>query len=348
MKKVIVLLSVLLLFSFGFAATGWYDDYLLINGEGAEEYYYWIGSDPSYGTQFQSHDFGSVTSLVIKGCDLKYWSDTQDRTGGSFWWRIGTGTATEEIWNHAAIGGNNYQGTLSGLSIDVCDGLADGQSYELQIWAKSWGTGQGDSYLSNGGANYVATFTIPEEQVPITLASFTAEALKGKVVINWTTETETENSHFLVYRNGAVIRQVAGHGTCTDPHDYTFVDVLVKPGVHAYAISDVTYGGEEVLHEAVSIEVSANVAEADFVLNKAYPNPFNPTTVISMHYAVGSNAVVNIYNTQGVLVEELVNDFVEAGNYELTWDATNMPSGVYVVTMHAGNTVQSQKIVLMK
>jgi hypothetical protein len=66
----------------------------------------------------------------------------------------------------------------------------------------------------------------------------------------------------------------------------------------------------------------------EFILNKAYPNPFNPRTVISMQYAVGSNAVVNIYNTQGVLVDQLINGFVEAGSHELTWDASGISSGV--------------------
>ncbi|MCK4529724.1 MAG: T9SS type A sorting domain-containing protein, partial [Candidatus Marinimicrobia bacterium] len=75
---------------------------------------------------------------------------------------------------------------------------------------------------------------------------------------------------------------------------------------------------------------------------------FNPTTVIRLEYGVGSNTVVNIYNTQGVLVEELVNGYVEAGSHDLTWNASNMPSGVYIVKMHAGEVVQSQKIVLMK
>ncbi|MEA2077169.1 MAG: T9SS type A sorting domain-containing protein [Candidatus Marinimicrobia bacterium] len=192
------------------------------------------------------------------------------------------------------------------------------------------------------------TVTVSEVPTPITLSFFTAEIKGGVVELTWVTVSETENSHFLVYRDGEVIGQIAGNGTCTDPHEYVFLDEQVQAGVHEYAIADVTYGGEEFLHTSVSVEVHAETGETDFVLNKVYPNPFNPTTVISMHYAVGSNAVVNIYNTQGVLVEELVNDFVEAGNYELTWDASGMSSGVYIVRMMTRNTMQSQKIILMK
>jgi hypothetical protein len=100
------------------------------------------------------------------------------------------------------------------------------------------------------------------------------------------------------------------------------------------------------------VEPEVSIAEQDiphkFALLPAYPNPFNPKTVIRLHYAVGSNAIVNIYNTQGKLVNQLLNAYLEAGSYKLTWDASDMPSGVYIVRMVAGSFVGSQKIVLIK
>ena len=205
-----------------------------------------------------------------------------------------------------------------------------------------------DGAISGTISEASLSLTGNEVPTPITLAAFTAHANNGTVELTWTTASETENSHFLIYRDGEVIGRVDGAGTSTDPHDYTFVDDKVQPGVHDYAIADVTYGGEAVLHESVSVEAGTDIAKASYVLNKAYPNPFNPRVVLSMEYGVGSNAVINIYNTQGILVDQLINGFIEAGNHDLTWDASNMPSGVYLVTMQAGNTVQSQKIVLMK
>jgi len=187
-----------------------------------------------------------------------------------------------------------------------------------------------------------------EVPCPVTLTSFTADAVKGKVNLQWSTASEAENDHFLIIRDGEVIASVPGHGTCTEPHDYAYTDALVEPGVHQYVLADVTWGGEVTEHAPVNVEVETEIMEADFVLNKAYPNPFNPTVVLSMEYAVGSSAVLNIYNTQGILVDQLVNGFIEAGTYDITWDARNMPSGVYIVKMIAGNVMQSQKIVLMK
>ncbi|MEA2077167.1 MAG: T9SS type A sorting domain-containing protein [Candidatus Marinimicrobia bacterium] len=326
MKKIILLLILICFVSFASAY------------EHAHRYATWqADEDPSI------NEGESVTFSVE-------WGKGGWDAGGS---KVGYGTSTDGTswtwvdidWIEDGEGSNkrcstsvtfNTAGTyyyafryITGGTEQFCHGYAD--------WAEMVGT--------LAATNFV---TVAEVPLPITLTSFVANTNKGSVELVWETATETENSHFLIYRDDAVIGQVEGNGTCTDPHDYTFVDDKVKPGIHEYAISDVTYGGEEVLHEAVSVEVGADIAEVDFVMNAAYPNPFNPTTVISMHYAVGSNAIVNIYNTQGVLVEELVNDFVEAGNYELTWDASGMPSGVYIVKMHAGNVMQSQKIVLMK
>lgn len=168
MKKITFILTcVLLVSSFAYGATGWFQDYVLIdkNSSGTSGYY-WIGGDPSFGTELNNYDFGVVSALVITGCDMKYWSDTQDRLGGAFYYKIMNAdnsteivAPVENIWNQASIGGNDYQGTLNAQAINLLAGLAKNTTYKLHVWAKSWGTGQGDSWLTNNSNNYVATFT---------------------------------------------------------------------------------------------------------------------------------------------------------------------------------------------
>ena len=227
------------------------------------------------------------------------------------------------------------------------DGLGNRYFY------KSNADGSSRTTFYSGLANNIQCIAAPcvnpsEVPLPIELASFTATVNKGKVELAWITESETENSHFLVYRDGEVITRVDGHGTTTEQHEYSYTDTKVQAGIHRYAIADVTYGGAEKLHKAVEVEVGEKTLEASFVLNKAFPNPFNPRVALSMEYGVGSNTVLNIYNSQGVLVENLINDFIEAGHHEVIWDASDMTSGVYIVMMIAENTIQSQKVVLMK
>jgi hypothetical protein len=167
MKKITFILTVFLLASsFAYSATGWFSDFVLIDKNSGGEQYYWIGGDPTSGTELNNNDFGVVASLVITGCDMKYWSDTQDRTGGAFYYKIMSSDNSTEVvapvevlWNQTYLGGNDYQGALSAQSINLLASLAKNTSYKLHVWAKSWGTGQGDNWLSNGGANYVATFT---------------------------------------------------------------------------------------------------------------------------------------------------------------------------------------------
>ena len=188
-----------------------------------------------------------------------------------------------------------------------------------------------------------------EVPLPITLSSFTAKAKAGVVELAWETASETENSHFLVYRDGEVIGQMEGNGTTTQQHSYSFLDTRVQAGVYSYAIADVSYGGALTLHPRVKVEVKEELVTSDFVLHKAYPNPFNPCVALSMEYSVGSNTVINIYNTQGTLVDQLINGFIEAGYHEFIWDASDMASGVYVVkTIIGDNVANIQKVALMK
>ncbi len=196
-----------------------------------------------------------------------------------------------------------------------------------------------------------AGFTITEEPLPIKLGYFDAQEDQGVIRLSWRTETETNNSHFIIYRNGAPLASIPGAGTTSEPRSYSFIDRNVVPGkTYTYILADVDYANTETKYEdeAVSITLANDLFEADFVVGAAYPNPFNPRTVISMEYAVGSNTVANIYNTQGVLVDKLINGFVEAGHHNIIWDASNMTSGVYILQVLSGDVVNTQKLVLMK
>ena len=57
---------------------------------------------------------------------------------------------------------------------------------------------------------------------------------------------------------------------------------------------------------------------------------------------------MNVYNLMGQNVGTLVNNTMDAGNYNITWDATNFSSGMYVVKAETVNGVASQKVMLVK
>ena len=85
-----------------------------------------------------------------------------------------------------------------------------------------------------------------------------------------------------------------------------------------------------------------------FALQPNYPNPFNPLTVIHYQLPVTDYVTLKLYNVVGQLVATLVNEVKQPGNYEVTWDASGQPSGIYIYRLTAGNRAESRKMVLLK
>ncbi|MEJ2617741.1 MAG: T9SS type A sorting domain-containing protein [Ignavibacteriaceae bacterium] len=79
-----------------------------------------------------------------------------------------------------------------------------------------------------------------------------------------------------------------------------------------------------------------------------YPNPFNPTT--SVQYSIANRQLVTlkIFNVLGQEIETFVNEEKPAGTYELTWNAANLPSGVYFYQLRAGDFKQTKKMILLR
>jgi uncharacterized delta-60 repeat protein len=86
----------------------------------------------------------------------------------------------------------------------------------------------------------------------------------------------------------------------------------------------------------------------EFALHQNYPNPFNASTILSYQLSVASSVRLQIYDTAGRLVETLVDGWRAAGRHELTFDASSLPSGVYVYRLTAGNWTDARKLMLIK
>jgi hypothetical protein len=86
----------------------------------------------------------------------------------------------------------------------------------------------------------------------------------------------------------------------------------------------------------------------DFSLLPPYPNPFNPTTIISYFLPRSSEIQVDIYNLLGQRVETLFNGRQEGGVHSVRWDASNSASGIYFVQLRSQNLTQTRKMLLLK
>ena len=97
----------------------------------------------------------------------------------------------------------------------------------------------------------------------------------------------------------------------------------------------------------VKVEVDVN-GPLTFDLAQNYPNPFNPSTSIKYSVPESGNIRLSVFNIVGEEVAVLVDGFSQAGFFEVTFDASNLPSGVYLYKLQSANSVQTKKMMLLK
>ncbi len=85
-----------------------------------------------------------------------------------------------------------------------------------------------------------------------------------------------------------------------------------------------------------------------FILSQNYPNPFNAITNIQYQLPASSEVLLTIYNIRGYEVLRLVESEQLAGYHQITWNATNVASGIYFYRIQVGDFVQSRKMLLLK
>lgn len=102
------------------------------------------------------------------------------------------------------------------------------------------------------------------------------------------------------------------------------------------------------LNTLVGIHSVNNQAPKEFGLMQNYPNPFNPATNIDFRIANSGMVSLKVYDILGREVKTLVNQQIKPGEYEVSFDASNYPSGVYFYRLQAQGFVQTEKMVLLK
>ncbi len=185
--------------------------------------------------------------------------------------------------------------------------------------------------------------------VPVEFTSFTAIADYGVVELQWITATETNNQGFEVQRSAdgefETIAFVEGHGTTTETQVYAYQDRTVGVGSYSYRLKQINFDGTFEYSDVISADVPA---PADFALDQNYPNPFNPSTSIRYSVPEAGNVKLAVYNLVGEEVAVIVNGYTEAGQFDVSFDASNLPSGVYLYKLQSANSVQTKKMMLLK
>jgi photosystem II stability/assembly factor-like uncharacterized protein len=111
------------------------------------------------------------------------------------------------------------------------------------------------------------------------------------------------------------------------------------------AILKTTNGGGIFLVGVASLN---NSIASDYKLHQNYPNPFNPVTNIQFDIPKSDFVTVRVYDILGKEVENLVSEFKPAGSYNISFDASNLGSGVYFYRLETNNFAETKRMVLVK
>jgi hypothetical protein len=203
------------------------------------------------------------------------------------------------------------------------------------------------------------TIAVP---IPVELISFTADVDENVVTLFWQTATETNNQGFEIERSQDFkieklndwkrIGFVEGKGTTTEIQSYSFID-KPEPGKYKYRLKQVDFDGTFAYSSEVEAEVKAPIV---FSLGQNYPNPFNPSTkikytipnVIANEAKQSQLITLKVYDVLGNEVATLVNEEHIAGEYEVEFNATTLPSGVYLYQLKGGQFIETRKMLLLK
>lgn len=195
-----------------------------------------------------------------------------------------------------------------------------------------------------------------QSPLPVTLNNFGYKVISNKIILKWQTASEVNNIGFEIGRkySGPLdvlnsdwqkIGFVPGSGNSNSPKYYSFVDKNLANGYYTYRLKQIDYDGSYSYSDALKVKVEYKPEELDI---KNYPNPFNPITKIYYEIPEDGFVTLKIYNALGKEIRTLVSDNKIAGAYEIDFDATGLPSGVYINVLQSGDRRVIRKMQLIK
>jgi len=280
--------------------------------------------------------------------------------------------ATEKYWSIVTTGLSGFTYSIT-LDLTGITGITDFMSIkvvkredEFATWADVTGSPffatvtHDEPFITISGLTSFSEFAVgsgEENTLPVELSAFTGQISDGKVVLNWSTTTETNNYGWEVERTEVspstplrdqkseweTIGFVAGKGTTTESQSYSFSSPATA-GSLKFRLKQIDVDGKTTYSQIVSIEGKPTV----LALNQNYPNPFNPSTTIGFALPASGNVNLVVFDILGREVATLLNKEMESGFQSVVFDASTYAAGVYFYKLSFNGKVVTKKLTLLK
>lgn len=188
--------------------------------------------------------------------------------------------------------------------------------------------------------------------LPVELVNFNGYIFGSNVLLSWQTLSETNNYGFEIEKQTDIkwnkIAFVRGAGTTTETQNYSYetpkIDLL-----STYRLKQIDLNGSFVYSSSITID--GNIRS--FSINQNYPNPFNPSTTLEFNLPSNGNLNISIYDINGKLVANILNEYENAGTFKLNWnlnkqETSSISSGIYFIRAKFNQSILSKKILIMK
>ena len=205
----------------------------------------------------------------------------------------------------------------------------------------------GDTSPTNGTPDYLEAATLPVE-----LTAFEAVSSGGSVELVWQTASEKDNAGFQVEMRSAdelafnVLSFVEGQGSTTEAASYRYRTSDLDPGQYTFRLRQLDRDGTA--SYSAEVEATVEMAEA-FVLEQAYPNPFNPSATVRFAVREAQKVRVELYDMLGRRVQVLFDGAPAAGQMQsVRIDGSRLASGTYVVRLVGRSFSRAHTVTLVK
>lgn len=205
---------------------------------------------------------------------------------------------------------------------------------------------------TNGTCSNAVVSRLGKAVSSVELISFKAGINENKnILLTWET-TNDNNSSFNIERFNPdnltfeKIGFVAAYKNSQAKKSYSFIDKSASLNKnHNYRLAQVNKDNSISILNTLSVQA---FIPDEYFISQNYPNPFNPSTKISYRIPQQDHVMLKIYDVLGNEVCVPINEEKQAGNYEVTLNLDDLPSGIYFYELQAGSFIQTKKMILLR
>jgi len=279
-----------------------------------------------------------------------------------------TGTNTYSPNGQGTSDAAPFVSALVGLMLSVNDTLTPVQVYDIlknssdKIGQYSYDNNGWNRYMGYGRINAANAINLANNTSPSQPQNLNLSIINYHPYLTWSPNPEPDIAGYNIYRTEnsnpteliAYIPKIPRHTYYTDnlvhtnlPYDTISYKIKAKNNSDLLSVYSDEVSVMATLQKP-NPERELNISQTNYSLAQNYPNPFNPSTEISYSLKEDGIVIIKVFDVLGKEVAVLKNKLETAGNHNVNFNATNLPSGIYFYRITAGSFHQTRKMLLLK